>query len=851
MAPLAVDPQALDNAGAKVISTGEGLDSVASTLASALGGCGGMAGDDPAGSAFGGSYNAAASKLLEAMATTRNGLCRLGDGVRMSAHNYSVAEANSNISGHGQPLPGPHPTGPIAAGSAPSAVGNGVAAPAGWGWVARYIGMIWPNGDSSRLRAAAAAWISAGTDFEVNEVLGATGPLASIGAQQIPEAEAIAAAFADATRSTSGILQQCATIAAQLNALATSIDTAHAAILDLLSRICDPLTGIKEVWEFLTDQDEDEIKKIANDIRLIVNQFTREVDALRQQLASTVAEATIIVSTMGRYAERQWDQFLHHTDVGRALNQVGQYGKGLAESAGGLIKDGWTYGPIREFVDPAGSQQSWKELINGMAPLVGLGGDDAPGVAHSWKELGKNAVHWDEWSTNPAEAAGKSTFDVATFLVPGGGEAAAAVKGGRAAAEAAEATSRAEAAATGALEHSAVPGASARAPHVEPLAPARPSALPDDRPPPPSDKPVVPGPTKPAPAPPDAVTPHSPTESRPPTTTPEASAASAQQHPASTPSLHGEPAGVGRPQALELASAHHAAVSDGPTVPVGGTAPAAHPQMPDLPPPSSHLSLPHDVHSSGNATLLDGHSGGGHGGSDGHGGSTDRHGDSGGHGAGDAPGTGRHDPVHSSDASGDGWERLPDEPRDPHYGEPLAEHWASSYDPTELSQTNLEVGHLMKDTDAHFGRDPEGQPYTQHQYEERFNKLGPEGQHWYHFASPDGALAGSKVGFNSLERFQEFYGQSLDRIGDENGSYLAVMEEGKSASWEARSLHVDSLSKPLHLYTMTQLPEGWMIEVSKIEPALGQPGGALQVRMIDEEGTVIPVEQLRREGILR
>ncbi|MGH3966650.1 MAG: hypothetical protein ACRDTV_00620, partial [Mycobacterium sp.] len=138
MAPLAVDPVALNDAGTSVVSAGEGLGSVVSTLTTALAGCSGMAGDDPVGAAFGRSYNSSAAKLVEAMATTRNGLCRLGDGVRMSAHNYSVAEAMSNVSGHGDPLPVPPSTGPVSAGSPPSAVGTGISAPAGWGWVAKY-----------------------------------------------------------------------------------------------------------------------------------------------------------------------------------------------------------------------------------------------------------------------------------------------------------------------------------------------------------------------------------------------------------------------------------------------------------------------------------------------------------------------------------------------------------------------------------------------------------------------------------------------------------------------------------------------------------------------------------------
>src|SRR3984957_13970189 len=418
MAPLAVDPEVLDGAGAAVISAGEGLGSVITMLTTSLSGCNGMAGDDPAGAAFGRTYNSSASKLLEAMATTRNGLCRLGDGVRVSAPNYSAAEALSNVSGRGQPLPAPHQTGSISAGSAPSAVGNGVAAPAGWGWGSKYIGMIWPNGDSAKLRSAAAAWTSAGTNFEVGEVLGAAGPMGSIGAQQIPEGPAIAAAFSATNRSASGILQQCATIATQLTSLAGKIDTVHAAILDLLSRICNPLTGLKEVWEFLTDDDEDEIRKIANDIRIIVNQFTAEVDALSQEITKALSETAVIISAMARYAEKEWDHFLHDTDVGRALDHVRQMCKGVFIEAEGLVKSSWTFNPVRAVVDPKGFWHSVSGAVDKVESLTGLEGGQ--NFKESWKELGKDTIHWDDWSTNPFQAAGETLFDGATMLLPGG-----------------------------------------------------------------------------------------------------------------------------------------------------------------------------------------------------------------------------------------------------------------------------------------------------------------------------------------------------------------------------------------------------------------------------------------------
>ena len=242
--------------------------------------------------------------------------------------------------------------------------------------------------------------------------------MGSIGAQQIPEGPAIAAAFAATNRSAAGILQQCATIATQLTSLAGKIDTVHAAILDLLSRICNPLTGLKEVWEFLTDDDEDEIRKIANDIRIIVNQFTAEVDALCQEIAKALSEAAVIISAMARYAEKEWDHFLHDTDVGRALDHVGQICKGVFTEAEGFVKSFWTFNPARAVVDPKGFWHSVSGAVDKLESLTGLEGEQR--LKESWKELGKDTVHWDEWSTNPFQAAGESAFDLATVLLPGG-----------------------------------------------------------------------------------------------------------------------------------------------------------------------------------------------------------------------------------------------------------------------------------------------------------------------------------------------------------------------------------------------------------------------------------------------
>ncbi|KAA8957732.1 MAG: hypothetical protein F6Q13_16110 [Mycobacterium sp.] len=404
-------------------SVGADLGAAISSLTAALSGTAGMAGDDPAGATLGRSYDRSAGKLLEAMATTRNGLCRLGDGVRISAHNYSVAEAFSDISGRSAALSVPPSTGSVAAGAAPSAVGRVGSVPAGWGWVAPYLGMIWPTGDSGRLRAAAAAWAAAGNQFEVSEVAGSAAPMATIRAQLLPEGAAIDAAFSDALSATTGIAEQCESLAQQLSAYAAKVDRVHGAVLDLLSRICNPLTGLKEVWDFLTARDEDEIKKIADDIRTVIATFTEQADALGHRMVEALQQAAAVATAMADYADKEWDRFVHGTQVGRVVNQLGQVAKGAGAEVGGMAETAWDYSQLRMVLDPKGYVHDLQETAQGIAPLVGLGGDGAPGIGQAWTELGKQTVHWDEWGTNPAEAAGRSAVDLATLPLPGGSAA--------------------------------------------------------------------------------------------------------------------------------------------------------------------------------------------------------------------------------------------------------------------------------------------------------------------------------------------------------------------------------------------------------------------------------------------
>lgn len=206
--------------------------------------------------------------------------------------------------------------------------------------------------------------------------------------------------------------------------------------------------------------------------------------------------------------------------------------------------------------------------------------------------------------------------------------------------------------------------------------------------------------------------------------------------------------------------------------------------------------------------------------------------------------------MHSNERSGDGWHRLPDGPLDPHYGKPLPEHWDFPDDPVDPNKITPPVDTLITDRQAPFGRDSWRNAYTEKQYAERFNTVGPQGQPWANFPRNGGAAPGTRVAYTDAAKYVRDYGSRLDRIGADTGKYLAVMEDGQPAPWEQRALHVGSLREAYRAFTFGQLPTGWTIEVALTAPGLGQPGGSIAVRIFDADGTAQTVDKLIKRGVL-
>jgi hypothetical protein len=217
--------------------------------------------------------------------------------------------------------------------------------------------------------------------------------------------------------------------------------------------------------------------------------------------------------------------------------------------------------------------------------------------------------------------------------------------------------------------------------------------------------------------------------------------------------------------------------------------------------------------------------------------------------------SGSHHPIHDDSAvspghQDNGWHSLPDGADNPHYGEPLDQYWESGDYPTARPD-NQSTFDLIQHPDEPYGHDSAGKAFTKEEYEQRYNKIGPNGEHWENYPPNDGAVPQTKVEYTSVEAFLRDFGPHMDRIGKGDGAYLGLMPDGVSPSFEARGLPISSLDLPYNRFMLEFLPEGWSIEVSLIAPAFGRDGGALQALIFDENHVKVPVTDLEMSEVLK
>lgn len=196
------------------------------------------------------------------------------------------------------------------------------------------------------------------------------------------------------------------------------------------------------------------------------------------------------------------------------------------------------------------------------------------------------------------------------------------------------------------------------------------------------------------------------------------------------------------------------------------------------------------------------------------------------------------DHFHSAASSGPGWVRAPDDPPlagAPPHGDPRRD-WDPCRAAFKPKKVDPSAQPLRRDPTAPYGRvGPGGDRYTRWQYAKRFHIKGPVGKAW---PPNEGAVLGTKLDYTDAVQFVYDFGDRIDRFGFPSGKYFALMENGSSASYEARAIHYESIYKPLERYTLVpgNLPSGWKIRVMDTAYALGQAGGSAGLVFFDENG---------------
>jgi uncharacterized protein YukE len=451
--PLVVDPQALFAVGSAVVAAGDGL---AANLTVLTAGFAANTGHDAAGEVFGLGYQDAAEKLLQAAAAAVNACRQSGAKIQQGAANYSNVEAASNIRGGEGALQAPPEPANISPPGPPGTLGPGQPPPLLWAVVQSFVDDVWPDGDVAGMHAAAARWrgfsmAAAGVRDSLNAAM------VLMDAHQIPEGGKIDVALSQIRDCIVKISDASGELAAGLDNFANEVGQAQNAIRDLLNRL-GSLTDLGHDLMLIVKGDAlDEIKKIAKDVNDVLHNLGREARASEQAIKVGLGVVDGLVVKLEKYVRGELKQYLGGA-VGNQLATVfdvfANANEGVLKGAVGMALSIADLDPRWFALDPHGAAETWAGLGKGMWKGSVINGLTNPQefVVSNWQQI-KGLLHLDDWSTaRPGLGLGENVFDVATLLIPGGGEAAAAVDGAGAAARGAEAAAQAERAAGRAVD---------------------------------------------------------------------------------------------------------------------------------------------------------------------------------------------------------------------------------------------------------------------------------------------------------------------------------------------------------------------------------------------------------------
>lgn len=445
-----MDPAALATIGTTVGGEGDAIAAALGSLDASLSGAGAMFGHDAAGLVFAQGYTSAGKALLDAAASAVNASRRVGFGIATSAANYGHANASSTVGGGTSAVPVPTAPGSYSAPAMPPPLGGGIAAPMGWALVEAFVGDVWPDGNPGELRAAAGAWRTFATAITgLAGQVDAAGP--GLSAQQIPEAGQMVSALGKVSGGLTQIATEAQKLATAVDGFAGTVEATQNAVRNLLHQL-SPAGVLETIGGIFTGHNPmDEIRKIADEIKTVLHNMKREADAYTQIFNQGINALDSATDSLEAWANKEFTSVLGQ-DVGGSLafafDAVADGSEGalkfVAETAQGIGQ----LDPTRFLYDPSGAAKTWEGLGETAAVLTNpaLLAQKVIGDPQGSLDTVKSVVDWkDVEAGHPFRALGYDAAQVASFAIPGAGEADAAADGAGIAGRAASAEERAAA----------------------------------------------------------------------------------------------------------------------------------------------------------------------------------------------------------------------------------------------------------------------------------------------------------------------------------------------------------------------------------------------------------------------
>lgn len=241
MSRIDVDGGAYTTASDELYSANHGIVDAISTLASAVGSGGAMAGSDSGGEGWAAQYDATAGPLLKAGAD-------LGEAMGQMANLLNAALKNHEGADFGARLDGPptmpqsdgdsdssHWTETVLPASPPSAKGGTGDLPGWLHWVVGHLeGLLWPDADTGKLRNVGSAWTTASETIG-SHVSNIDTASSLLGGQRSPEVADAKAAFVELKGHLSGLVEAYHQIGSACTDYAQQVDDHHRMMEDELA----------------------------------------------------------------------------------------------------------------------------------------------------------------------------------------------------------------------------------------------------------------------------------------------------------------------------------------------------------------------------------------------------------------------------------------------------------------------------------------------------------------------------------------------------------------------------------------------------------------------------------------